>query len=137
VNAARRPTRSLRAAVLALAAATGLACVEPEPGDFVSGPELRDALRSDAPPLVLDVRTPAEFRQGHVPGARNVPHDGLAARLSSLELPDERQVVVYCERGGRAQAAERILRDAGFERVRRLEGDMRAWRAAGLPCEGC
>jgi len=137
VIAAPRPTRSLRATVLALAAATGLACVEPEPGDFVSGPELREALASDAPPLVLDVRTPAEFRQGHVPGARNVPHDALAGRLASLALPDDRELVVYCERGGRAQAAERILRGAGFERVRRLQGDMRAWRAADLPCEGC
>lgn len=101
-----------------------------------SGPEeLLAELAGDAPPLVLDVRTPQEFAGGHVPGAINIPHDALAGRLAEIESGRERRVVVYCERGGRATAAEAVLRDAGFDSVAHLEGDMSAWRASGRPVE--
>jgi phage shock protein E len=83
-------------------------------------------------PLVLDVRSPEEFATGHVPGARNVEYDEVAARL--VELGPAREVVVYCEKGGRAAKAEEVLAGAGFA-VRHLTGDMSGWRAAGLPIE--
>jgi phage shock protein E len=83
-------------------------------------------------PLVLDVRSPEEFASGHVPGAWNVEYDEVAARLG--ELGPAREVVVYCERGGRAAKAEEVLREAGFA-VRHLTGDMSGWRAAGHPIE--
>lgn len=86
-------------------------------------------------PLVLDVRTPEEWAAGHVPGALNVPHQDLPARLQEFEDFREREVVVYCERGGRASVAEAALREAGFRDVRQLEGNMSGWRARGLPVE--
>ena len=88
-------------------------------------------------PLVLDVRTPEEYESGHVPGAVNLPYDQLAGRLGELDAPEDREIVVYCERGGRAGRAESTLREAGYTAVRHLEGDMSGWRAAGLPCVGC
>ena len=83
-------------------------------------------------PLVLDVRSPEEFATGHVPAARNVEYDEVATRL--VELGPAREVVVYCEKGGRAAKAEEVLRGAGFA-VRHLRGDMSGWRAQGLPVE--
>jgi len=84
--------------------------------------------------LFVDVRTPEEYASGHVPGAVNIPKDQLPSRLSELESARDR-VVVYCERGPRAQAAAATLTQAGFTGVRHLTGDMAGWRAAGLPIE--
>ncbi|MBW2448191.1 MAG: rhodanese-like domain-containing protein [Deltaproteobacteria bacterium] len=90
---------------------------------------------SDGAPLVLDVRTPDEFAAGHVPGATNIPFDEIATHLAEVEPYRDRGVVVYCERGRRAGAAERELRAAGFGDVRQIEGHMSAWRASNLPVE--
>jgi rhodanese-related sulfurtransferase len=101
-------------------------------GGEISPEELLASAGQAGSPLVLDVRSPEEFASGHVPGARNVEYDEVAARLG--ELGSAREVVVYCERGGRAAKAEEVLRDAGFT-VRHLAGDMSGWRAAGHPIE--
>ena len=86
--------------------------------------------------LVLDVRSPAEYASGHVPSARNIPHDELADRLAELEGAKDRPVVVYCERGGRAKVAAATLREAGYTNLLHIEGDMSGWREAGRPSEG-
>jgi rhodanese-related sulfurtransferase len=82
--------------------------------------------------LVLDVRPPAEYAAGHIPGAINVPHDQLAARLA--ELPGGVDIVAYCR--GRycvfAPDAVRLLRARGFS-ARLLAGGLPDWRLDGLP----
>lgn len=64
--------------------------------------------------VLLDVRTPEEYRQGHPEPARNIPVQELARRLSELGPPSTR-VVVYCQAGGRSAAAVDILRRNGFQ----------------------
>lgn len=86
-------------------------------------------------PLLIDVRTPEEFARGHVPGARNIPIDELAPRTDELAAHRDGELVVYCETGRRAAKASVLLAEAGFTRVRHLDGDMAAWRSAGLPVE--
>lgn len=88
-----------------------------------------------ARPVVLDVRTPTEFAAGHVPGAINVPHDEVGARLGELAAAKDRDVVVYCQRGGRAKTAIGALAAAGFTRLHHLAGDMAEWSAAGRRVE--
>ncbi|MBW2387045.1 MAG: rhodanese-like domain-containing protein [Deltaproteobacteria bacterium] len=85
--------------------------------------------------LILDVRTAAEFASGHVPGAVNIPHDQLAARLSEVESFRSAPVVVYCKSGRRAGMATSVLADAGFSKLHHLTGDMNAWSQQGLPTE--
>lgn len=85
--------------------------------------------RDDAP-IVLDVRTPEEFAQGHLPGAVLIPHDQLAARLD--ELDRDRWVLVYCRSGKRATTAQGVLEDAGFE-VRQVEGSWLRWQEEDRP----
>jgi NADPH-dependent 2,4-dienoyl-CoA reductase/sulfur reductase-like enzyme/rhodanese-related sulfurtransferase len=75
-------------------------------------------------PLVLDVRTPAEFEAGHLPDARNIPVDELRSRLG--ELPRERPIVAYCQVGQRGYLATRILRQAGRD-ARNLSGGYRTY----------
>jgi rhodanese-related sulfurtransferase len=86
----------------------------------------------DGQVLVLDVRPEAEYAAGHIPGALNVPHDQLAARLA--EIPGGTDIVAYCR--GRycvfAPDAVRLLRARGFS-ARPLDGGLPGWRLAGLP----
>jgi phage shock protein E len=91
--------------------------------------------RKDSGVVVLDVRTATEFAAGHVPGARNVSHDELPARLDELAALRDTPVVLYCRSGRRTQLAEDVLRKAGFTKLLHLEGDYQAWEAAKRPVE--
>jgi phage shock protein E len=89
----------------------------------------------DKATVVLDVRTPKEFAEGHVPGAVNISHDQLEGRLSELDDDRDRDVVVYCRSGHRAGIALDMLEKAGFKRLYHLEGDYMGWTAAQRPVE--
>lgn len=122
--------------VLALAAGTLSCAAEDAPsGRSIEPSELASRISSGSAPVILDVRTPEEFDAGHIPGALNVPHDELEDRLAGLALSPREEIVVHCQRGGRAAAAESILREAGYSNVRDLDGHMEAWRAGGHPLE--
>ena len=84
-------------------------------------------------PFVLDVRTPEEFVTGHVPGAVNIPYDQLAGHLA--EVPKDRDVVLYCRSGRRAQLAAETLGSQGYTRLQHLEGDIAAWQANQRPMD--
>ena len=84
-------------------------------------------------PFVLDVRAPEEFVTGHVPGAVNIPHEQVAARLA--EVPKDKEVVLYCRSGRRAAMAAEVLAANGYSGLKHLEGDMPAWIAQGRPVE--
>jgi rhodanese-related sulfurtransferase len=79
--------------------------------------------------LVLGVRTPEEFRQGHLPGSRNLPLDSLDSNLAGLER--DRPILTVCASGMRSAIACRRLARAGFREVRnagpwhRLEASFR------------
>ena len=83
-------------------------------------------------PLILDVRTAAEYEAGHIPGAINIHFREIGERLD--EIPSG-PVVIYCERGIRATIAERTLMAAGVASVLHLQGDMVLWRKNNLPIE--
>ena len=93
---------------------------------------LSRASGADAP-FVLDVRTHEEFAAGHVPGAANIPHDQVAARIA--EVPKDRPVVLYCRSGRRAGMAAQELAGRGYTRLALLEGDMPAWVERGRAVE--
>lgn len=103
--------------------------------DSISASKLSERLADGGSPLVLDVRTEREYAAGHVPGALHIPHTELAAHLSNLPATKHEEVVVYCEQGPRAYMAERVLQDAGYTRVRDLEGHMADWRSGDYPVE--
>ncbi|HEU4698189.1 MAG TPA: molybdopterin-synthase adenylyltransferase MoeB [Gemmatimonadales bacterium] len=95
-------------------------------GDEISVAELRAALRGEGPrPVVLDVREPHEWEIARIPGARLIPLGELPGRLDELERGVE--IVAHCHHGARSLRAVRLLREAGFERVRSLAGGIDAW----------
>src|SRR6516164_4961752 len=73
---------------------------------------------------VLDVRNPDEYEAGHVPGARLIPLDQLAARQD--EIPDGDPLYVICAVGGRSLTAARALVRAGYPAVS-VTGGTRGW----------
>ncbi len=91
-----------------------------------------DALESrSAETMMLDVREPEEYEQGHVPGAINLPQADLASRLD--ELPHDCPLALICRSGARSLRATQFLRQVGFEQVANVQGGTDAWRAAGKP----
>lgn len=84
--------------------------------------------------LVLDVRSPDEFAQGHLPGARNIPFRELEKRLD--ELPVDTEIVAYCRGPYCIFAVEAVaaLRARGFSALR-LEDGFPEWKLAGLAVE--
>jgi phage shock protein E len=88
-----------------------------------------------APLVLLDVRTREEFAAGHVPGARNIPVQELASRLSEIADLRDKPLVVYCRSGHRAGIALELLRANGYTQLAHLEGDMIGWQAAGREVE--
>ena len=92
--------------------------------DFLRVPDIDAGIREYAQTpdaLLLDVRTEAEYREGHIPGSKNLP----VQQLEKLpEITDRRDaaVFVYCLSGARARQALRILNDMGYSRVKNLGG---------------
>lgn len=84
-------------------------------------------------PFVLDVRTPAEFAEGHLEGATLLPVQELQQRLGELAAHKREPVFVYCHSGNRSTVASKLLVDAGFEQVFNLRKGINDWKAAGLP----
>ncbi|MBJ7359593.1 rhodanese-like domain-containing protein [Nocardioides sp.] len=92
--------------------------------------QLAAALDQGAP--VIDVREPAEFREGHVPGATNIPIGQLTARLG--EIDRNRPVHVVCASGNRSSAMADVLTANGFDAMN-VAGGTRAWIRSGRPIE--
>jgi len=119
-----------RAACLAVGLLISLAAVAA--GPVISPEDLAARLQHD-PPLVLDVRTSAEFRDGHIAGAINIAHDEIAGHWPALNVAHDDEVIVYCGTGRRAGLAQQALETLGYTRTRLLEGGFEAWKKAGLP----
>ena len=89
--------------------------------------------QKDPSMIVLDVRTPEEFAAGHIPGAVNIPYTHLPARISELPDAGEKDIVIYCTVGIRAERGAERLRENGFTRLLHLDGDMQAWQEKKRP----
>ncbi|MEZ0320581.1 MAG: rhodanese-like domain-containing protein [Thermus sp.] len=82
--------------------------------------------------FILDVREPAEFKDGRIPGAVNIPIRDLPKRLG--DIPKGRPIIVYCGIGHRGAMALVFLRGQGYN-VKSILGGYKAWTGANLPVE--
>lgn len=101
-------------------------------GRSVTPQELVNMVNNDKA-VVIDVRDPAEYSQGHIVDAINVPHAAIAGRVSELAKYKDKPVVLACKMGQHAGAAGTVLRKAGFEHVSRLKGGVTEWRNQNMP----
>ncbi len=103
--------------------------------DHLQARDFYERIQSDSQQVVVDVRTPEEFTNGHVRGALNINwNDPGFAKKASL-LDKNKHLYVYCLSGGRSANAAKTLREMGFNRVYQMEGGLLKWRTAGLPEE--
>jgi glyoxylase-like metal-dependent hydrolase (beta-lactamase superfamily II)/rhodanese-related sulfurtransferase len=93
--------------------------------------ELHDLLQNGDKPVVVDVREPWEFKQGHVPGAILMPLGQLSNRIA--ELDPEKPVAVICASGNRSQSAAALFGQKGFKTVYNVIGGTGYWMQSGLP----
>jgi hydroxyacylglutathione hydrolase len=99
----------------------------------ITARSLADQLAGPEPPLLLDVRTPAEWRERRIEGAVNLP----LSRLRESGPPDGRRpLVVHCASGYRSTIAASLLQRGGHGEVGVLVGGLAAWEAAALPLAG-
>ncbi len=85
--------------------------------------------------IILDVRTPEEYGQGHIPGAKLMDFhgDNFAAELKALDPTGN--YVVYCASGGRSNKATQMMQSENFQNVSNVLGGFQAWQSQGLPVE--
>ncbi len=87
--------------------------------------------REDA--VVVDVRPIADFNNGHIINAINIPTSALKNQLKQLEKHKGKPIIVVCRSGAQSQAACKTIREAGIEPVYNLQGGMMAWQNDSLP----
>jgi rhodanese-related sulfurtransferase len=100
----------------------------------VDAQQAKKILDKDTTVVVLDVRTPEEFKSqtGYLPRALNIPVQELEARLKELDKYRSRQLLVYCRSGNRSMRASEILQKQGFKLIH-LDGGILQWNAAFPP----
>ena len=92
--------------------------------DFFKQPDINKGLKEYAEAenaVLLDVRTPQEYGEGHIPGSKNVPLQTLDKVRSVVENKDT-ELFVYCYSGARSRQAASTLRQMGYTNVRNIGG---------------
>lgn len=106
------------------------------PAEDISVQEAAALLKS--PPaglMIIDVRTPEEFRQGHLPGAQNMDFFGGRFDLQVEAMPKDRPVLLYCRIGQRSAGAYEAMSKAGAAHILHMNQGIEVWQKAGLPLE--
>lgn len=85
--------------------------------------------------VILDVRTPAEFREGHLPGAVNMDYFGGPFETQVQSLPKTAPVLLYCRTGNRSGSAYDIMTKAGIGNILHMNEGITKWQQLGLPQE--
>ena len=83
--------------------------------------------------LIIDLRTVADYRSGHIKGAKNSPLNDFAKDVESYSSFKDKPVLVYCNSGNTATRAIKLLKNAGFENINNLDGGIAAWKEANMP----
>jgi len=100
---------------------------EQGPGD------LKKRVEAGEPVVVVDVRDPDEYRDGHIEDAANISRGFLEFRIGTVASEPSTPIVVYCQTGLRSVLAGKALKDLGYENVVNLQGGFQKWAQSGLP----
>jgi rhodanese-related sulfurtransferase len=91
------------------------------------------SLMAQHQPLLVDVRSPSEYRSGHIPGATNIPLQQMVRHLD--QIPSDRPVVLYCSTGYRSAMGVMTLHLFNFDNVQGFPPSFAGWQAAGEAIE--
>lgn len=128
-----KPFALIFAIVAVLAAAS---CQRASANNELKVAAFKQKLEATADKILLDVRTPGEYSEGHLAGALNIDWRGSNFDAEVAKLDKSKTVFVYCLSGGRSASAASAMRNMGFKQVYEMQGGMIKWRSEGLPEEG-
>ena len=83
--------------------------------------------------VMVDVRSVADFGNGHILGARNIPANTMGEYLAELEKYREQSMIFCCNTGNESVRAGRTLKMQGYKKIYCVQGGLQAWRTANLP----
>jgi rhodanese-related sulfurtransferase len=131
----RKTTVLLSLLVASLFAVACGSSSEQATGIRVVSPTDASSLQSDPPDglVVLDVRTPEEFADGHIEGATMIDFYSPNFRDQLAELDPDQPYLIYCRSGNRSGQTRAILEELDFADVADVDGGIVAWQAEGLP----
>ncbi len=97
----------------------------------LTGKESVNLVNSEAKLIVVDVRTPEEFDEGHIKGAQNIDFNGIDFPGKLAKIDRDAPILVHCRSGRRSQASLKTFESLGFKKVNHLDGGIQAWAEAG------
>lgn len=101
--------------------------------ELVSASDAADRIAEEPEAIILDVRTPEEFAEGHIEGAINIDFYAADFATQLAGLDTDASYVLYCRSGNRSAETAKLMTDLSFEQVDEIDGGILSWNAAGLP----
>lgn len=96
-------------------------------GGKISVDEFEQKLKATENPQLVDVRTPGEYSEGRLEGAKNIDWNGDSFESEIQKLDKTKPIFVYCLSGGRSSSAADKMKELGFKEVYEMKGGIRAW----------
>lgn len=97
----------------------------------ISAQALHSRLQSEEKPLVVDVREPSEFQDGHIEGAKLAPLGSVEQGVA--DIARDREIVLVCRSGRRSSQARELLAARGYTNLKNMDGGMVEWEKNGYP----
>ncbi len=115
-----------------------LSCVRPDQQQITIERVNADTFETNLNTLdnafLIDVRTPGEYRSGHIDGATNIDFNQVDNMKIAFEKLDHNQpMLIYCAAGGRSNKTRVLMAEMGFKKVYELSSGIKGWEAAGKP----
>lgn len=92
-------------------------------------------LKKDADIVILDIRTPQEFAEGHLKKAKNIDYRAASFEAEIGKLDRSKTYLVHCASGGRSTSSLPVFQKLKFGHIIHLDGGYRGWTKEGLPVE--
>jgi rhodanese-related sulfurtransferase len=101
----------------------------------IDAEEASQLVEKNAELVVLDVRTPEEYREGHIAGAKNLDFHASDFEKQLSQLDKDKPYLVHCASGGRSSNTREMMKSFDFTQIYHLDGGFNAWKEAGKPVE--
>lgn len=122
--------------LLVISALLVVTCAPVKEGGDVTARQVAEMLRKDTSIILVDVRTPEEYQQGHIKGARLMDFYSAEFHAMMQTLPKEKPVILYCRSGRRSDEAMKFLTSIGYSRVFNMLGGIVQWKKDRQPVIG-
>jgi rhodanese-related sulfurtransferase len=128
-----RPYLPILYSILYIVLFTVVACTSGETAKVTLAPKDFSQQLQSQQGVLLDVRTPEEFEEAHLPDARNIDYKSDSFEASLGQLDKSKTYFVYCKAGVRSEKAVEAMQKMGFSAVYHMDGGIEAWKKEGLP----